>query len=208
MDILHQGIRSWYCQGDEKNRQFLLYHFNCDHQFPCLGDCCIAWLMSIIKNPVFIIFCLLFWLNQGIERIWKIHIPWVHAYFDDLLAMPVVLGISLQVFRWIHPLHHQFIFTKTQVTVGVVYFSLVFEIFLPLWSDTYTSDPYDVLCYGLGSILFYKLINKPQALGDKGKWWYLYTFLKRKWSASGCIMVLERQSVEDGFNVYAAIRLV
>ncbi|WP_373522332.1 magnesium citrate secondary transporter [Aquiflexum sp.] len=89
----------------------------------------------------------------------KIFINYVHAYLDDLLAMPVILGITLQVYRWIHPLKEKFVFSKIQVLVGWAYFSFLFEFFLPRWSSTYTADIIDVLCYGLGAIAFYKLIN-------------------------------------------------
>ncbi len=126
-----------------------------------MGGRSTSGLMSVIKNPFFIFCCLVFWFNQGIERIWNIYIPYVHAYLDDLLAMPVIFGITLQVFRWIHPLKAAFTFTKIQLFVGWLYFSLIFEVFLPWRSDIYTADPWDVVCYGIGTFLFYKIINKP-----------------------------------------------
>lgn len=116
-------------------------------------------MMSVFKNPYFLIACLLFWTNQFLEKVMKVFIPYVHAYLDDLLAMPVILGITLQVFRWIHPLKDDFVFSKTQVAVGWLYFSFLFELVLPRWSPIYTADILDVLCYGLGALAFYKLIN-------------------------------------------------
>ncbi|WP_228527768.1 magnesium citrate secondary transporter [Pararhodonellum marinum] len=95
------------------------------------------------------------------EKIQGLFIPYVHAYLDDLLAMPVILGITLQVFRWIHPQKSLFVFTKTQVIVGVIYISLIFEVFLPYLSDRYTRDLWDVLCYFIGAGLFYRFINIP-----------------------------------------------
>ena len=115
--------------------------------------------MSVFKNPYFLSACLIFWLNQFLERKLKIFIPYVHAYLDDLMAIPVVLGITLQIYRWIHPLKEGFIFSKTQVFVGWLYFSFLFEFLLPRWSSTYTADVLDVFCYGIGAIAFYKLIN-------------------------------------------------
>jgi hypothetical protein len=116
--------------------------------------------MRVIKNPFFLVSCLLFWLNQYLEKVQGIFIPFVHAYLDDLLAMPVVLGIALQVFQWIHPLKDNFRFSKVQVLVGWLYFSFLFEWLLPRWSDTYVGDPWDGVAYGLGAVLFYRLINK------------------------------------------------
>lgn len=116
-------------------------------------------MMSVFKNPYFLIACVLFWANQFLEKVMKVFIPYVHAYLDDLLAMPVILGITLQVFKWIHPLREDFVFNKTQVVVGWLYFSFLFEFLLPRWSSIYTADILDILCYGLGAITFYKLIN-------------------------------------------------
>jgi hypothetical protein len=117
--------------------------------------------MSVLKNPFFIISCVLFWINQFLERVLGIFIPYVHSYLDDLLAMPVVLGITLQAFRLFHPLKDRFIFTKSHIIIAVVYFSLIFEVLLPMKSDTYTRDPWDVLCYAIGAVAFYYWINKP-----------------------------------------------
>lgn len=115
--------------------------------------------MSVFKNPFFLIPCMLFWANQYLEKVLGIFLPWVHAYLDDLLAMPVVLGISLQIFRWIHPLKSRFTFTGTQVLVGFLYISFLFELFLPLYATQYRADAWDVACYGLGSWVFYRFIN-------------------------------------------------
>lgn len=116
--------------------------------------------MTIFKNIYFLIACTLFWINQAIERLFEIYIPFIHAYLDDLLAMPVVLGLTLQVFRWIHPLKNRFYFSKIQLLVGWIYFSLLFEVLLPRWSDIYTADLWDVVCYGIGTVIFDRLINR------------------------------------------------
>lgn len=116
--------------------------------------------MSVLKNPHFWIPALLFWVNQYLEKVQGVFIPFVHSYFDDLLAMPVILGITLQVFRWIHRAKGAFVFTKIQILVGTAYISFLFEVLLPQWSDKYTADPWDVLCYGLGSVYFYFFINR------------------------------------------------
>jgi len=116
--------------------------------------------MPVLKNPFFILPCILFWINQYLEKIQNIFIPFVHSYLDDLLAMPVVLGLTLQVYQWIHPGKNHFVFTKVQILVAVVYYSLLFEVILPLWSSRYISDPLDVLFYLLGAIWFYIWINE------------------------------------------------
>ncbi|NHE56962.1 magnesium citrate secondary transporter [Cyclobacterium plantarum] len=119
--------------------------------------------MSILKNPYFLLPALLFWVNQYLERIQAIFIPYLYSYFDDLMAMPVVLGTTLQIYRWIHPLKNGFVFTPVQVMVGLVYFSILFEGLLPIWSSTYTRDFWDVGCYLIGTVYFYFLINRNRA---------------------------------------------
>ncbi|HSI75235.1 MAG TPA: hypothetical protein VK957_05060, partial [Lunatimonas sp.] len=64
------------------------------------------------------------------------------------------------VFRYIYRNRKTFIFTKTQILIGTAYISFVFEVLLPQWSDRYTADPWDVLCYGLGAVYFYLFINR------------------------------------------------
>ncbi|HLU90748.1 MAG TPA: hypothetical protein VKZ51_13000 [Cyclobacteriaceae bacterium] len=115
--------------------------------------------MSVLKNPFFILSCVLFWVNQYLEKVRQIFIPFVHSYLDDLLLMPVALGITLQIYRWIHPAKEKFAFTKVQIAVAVIYFSILFEGLLPLWSDLYTRDLLDVVFYSIGAVLFYFLIN-------------------------------------------------
>jgi len=117
-------------------------------------------MKSVLKNPYFYIPAILFWINQILEKRFEIFIPFVHAYLDDLLAMPVILGISLIIFRIIHPLKSRFTFTKTQIIIGTAYISFLFEYLLPKWSPNYTSDPWDLACYAVGSLVFYKMINK------------------------------------------------
>jgi hypothetical protein len=116
--------------------------------------------MSVFKNPYFFIPVLLFAGNQVLEKGFGIFVPIVHAYLDDLLAMPVILGITLQIYRWIHPLKENFLFKKEHIFVAFLYVSVVFEGFLPWYSDQYIRDFWDILCYGLGAIIFYFKINR------------------------------------------------
>jgi hypothetical protein len=79
---------------------------------------------------------------------------------DDLLAIPVILGNTLQIYKKIHPKKDRFTFTKTQILVAVIYVSLVFEWFLPKFSSTYIADFMDVVCYFAGGFYFYFLVNR------------------------------------------------
>jgi hypothetical protein len=116
--------------------------------------------MTVFKNPHFLLPALLFWINQYLEKIQNIFLPYIHSYLDDLLAMPVILGITLQAFRLIYRNKKHFIFTKLQIFIGTAYISFLFEVLLPRWSGRYTADPWDVLCYALGATYFYFFINR------------------------------------------------
>ncbi|WP_111669638.1 magnesium citrate secondary transporter [Algoriphagus litoralis] len=117
--------------------------------------------MKVFKNPYFIVPVLLFSVNQILERFFKLFIPWVHSYLDDLLAIPLILGITLQIYQKIHPKRNAFSFTKVQILVAITYVAIVFELVLPRFSTTYTGDLLDVFCYFLGGFYFYFLINPP-----------------------------------------------
>jgi hypothetical protein len=117
--------------------------------------------MTVFKNPFFYFPVLIFVLNQVLERYFKLFIPFAHSYLDDLLAIPVILGITLQIYRKIHPEKDSFSFTKIQILVAIIYVSAVFEWFLPRFSTTYTSDFLDIICYFVGGFYFYFLINIP-----------------------------------------------
>tara|TARA_R110002050_G_scaffold24128_1_gene64461 strand:+ start:1664 stop:2041 length:378 start_codon:yes stop_codon:yes gene_type:complete len=115
--------------------------------------------MSIIRNPYFWTPCILFWANQYLEKIQGLFLPFLHSYLDDLLAIPVVLGITLQIFRWIYAKNKQMVFCRKQVIIGLLYFGFLFEGLLPAWSSTYVRDPFDLVCYGIGAIYFWFFIN-------------------------------------------------
>lgn len=126
-------------------------------------------MINLFKNPIFIFASIAFWANQYLEKSMRIFVPLYHSYGDDLMAMPVVFGLCLQLMRWFHPMGDQLTFSNKQVLIGLVYFSVVFEIILPLVSKTYTADPIDVLCYGLGTIVFLKFMNKPAPQSKKSR---------------------------------------
>ncbi len=109
-----------------------------------------------LKTPLVWISIVLFIINQLLERVWKIFIPYIHAYLDDLLCMPIILGLSTQIIQWIHPAKEYYHLTKTHIIIAVLFFSIVFELIYPvIYPENYTSDPIDVLCYGIGGFTFY-----------------------------------------------------
>lgn len=85
--------------------------------------------------------------------------PLLQFYLNDLLCMPLVLTLTLflqRAFTFRDPGH---VFTKYQVGIAVLYYSLGFEVILPLFMPRYTADPLDVLAYALGGWYFYLFVN-------------------------------------------------
>jgi hypothetical protein len=114
--------------------------------------------MKNLKDPVFLLFCTLFTGNKMLE-INGVFIPFVHAYMDDLICLPVILNIILFLFRkFIYP-DDQYCFPLFFILSALLMFSLAFEVLLPLRSDAYTADPWDILAYSLGGIFFHFRFN-------------------------------------------------
>jgi hypothetical protein len=116
--------------------------------------------MQLLKNKIFLASALLFSLNYLLEKGFGIFIPFIHAYMDDLLCMPVVLTLTLFLLRWLLN-NPAFILSKKQVFFAVIYFSLAFELLLPIYSDNYTSDVMDPFAYGIGAVAYYNWIQAP-----------------------------------------------
>jgi hypothetical protein len=116
--------------------------------------------MEVYRNPYFILPVFLFTANQVLEKGFDLFLPYIHSYMDDLLAMPVILGITLQIYRFIHPLKKIFKFKKEHIFVAFLYVSILFEGLLPYFSKQYIRDLFDIICYGVGSLIFYFRINR------------------------------------------------
>ena len=87
-------------------------------------------------------------------------IPVVHAWLDDVLMLPVALGAALWLHRrtgrsgtWTLPVAHAW--------VAVAVLTVVFEIVLPQIDARATADPWDVLAYTVGAVLFLVIVNRP-----------------------------------------------
>ncbi|WKV12385.1 magnesium citrate secondary transporter [Marivirga harenae] len=114
-----------------------------------------------LKNPLVYITMILFLTNQMIENWLSFTVPVIHAYLDDLLCMPVILGLSTQIIQWIHPLRDLYHLDKKAITIVVLFYSILFEGILPMVElSTYTADWIDVILYSLGGFTYYNLISK------------------------------------------------
>jgi len=83
---------------------------------------------------------------------------WFSSYADDLLLIPLVMGLALWVQQ--NVVNHQFAFQKKQIIGTWLFFSLFFEVLAPIiWSTAYTRDVLDIVAYGLGALIFAFFLN-------------------------------------------------
>lgn len=114
-----------------------------------------------LKHPLVFSSILLFLIHQIIEKAFGYSVPILHAYLDDLLCMPIVLGMGTQILQWIHPIKDLYFLDKTAIIFTVVLYSILFEAILPFVnSSIYIADWIDVAFYALGGFAFYNLVSK------------------------------------------------
>ena len=102
-----------------------------------------------------------FILYKVAEYFKLIHSWYLHSYFEDVLALPLILGFTLIIMRSLVYRTGRYELTATQIiyTLGIVI--LLFEFILPKKSNQYIQDYYDILAYLVGTLFFSFVMNKP-----------------------------------------------
>jgi len=78
-------------------------------------------------------------------------------YFNDVICIPVISGISLICMNYIFKNVRRL--SIYQVAFIVIYISVVFEFVLPQFNKYVTADLVDIFCYQIGGIIYYLIIN-------------------------------------------------
>ncbi|WKK77964.1 magnesium citrate secondary transporter [Marivirga salinae] len=100
-------------------------------------------------------------VHQLIDKAFNYSIPISHAYLDDLVCIPIILGLGTQIIQWIHPIKNLYFLDKNVIIITVIFYSILFEGILPFVNPSiYTADWIDIVMYSIGAILFYNLISK------------------------------------------------
>ena len=96
----------------------------------------------------------LFLLNVAL-KFSQIQLPaFFRFYFNDLLALPIVLSISLLLTRLLHKDPNIRLGLFTVFSVASMY-AVYFELYLPDRTARYTADVLDVVLYFSGAYIFY-----------------------------------------------------
>jgi putative effector of murein hydrolase LrgA (UPF0299 family) len=115
--------------------------------------------MAILKSPVFLICCALFVLHQFLQKVLGVAVPGIDPYLDSFLAMPILLTLLVAERRVLFKRGETYCLTVLEILITTLFVAVVAELLFPALSDRFTADWWDVLAYGLGSILFYFTIN-------------------------------------------------
>lgn len=90
-------------------------------------------------------------------KYYKLPAPdWVFFYLNDFLAIPIVATICLHAV-WLVKKDRSLRLGPVSIISLVVMFSVYFEYYLPRQSYRHTGDPWDLVCYALGGLVFYFL---------------------------------------------------
>lgn len=109
------------------------------------------------KIKYLFVVCTFLFLTGRIMVFLEIYQPsWLKNYLNDLLCMPIILTICLIGVRFIKKDKTIRISLFSALSLATFY-SLYFEVILPLIMERYTADIYDVFLYFSGALLFYWL---------------------------------------------------
>ncbi len=110
-------------------------------------------------SKLFWITFLLFAFNQLLERL-GMKVYFLYSYLDDLLCPPIVLGFTLFVQQQFTYRKRDYKFSTKALIFFWLWYSFLFEYVFPLVDKRHYSDPWDVLMYALGVLLFSKFGNR------------------------------------------------
>ncbi len=110
---------------------------------------------SPLLHPIYGICFGMYFLNR-ILRLEDIQIILFSDHIASLVALPLVLGFILTLFRWFRIASR---LSWHQVLSSFLIFSIYFEYWLPAQSARYTGDWMDVVFYGIGGIVFWVFLN-------------------------------------------------
>ena len=88
----------------------------------------------------------------------------LHFYGGDFLFIPILMT-SVKIVKSLF--NFSFKVDKIKVVVAVIYTSVVFEWLLPNEGTNFVSDPFDIVAYAFGGLLYIYFISKDTALNNQ-----------------------------------------
>lgn len=111
--------------------------------------------MKALLQPVFVISVFLY-LMVRVARLGAFELPsLINSYLTDFLCMPIILTLSCIGVRLVKRLPNLRL-TRFMIFGMTSFYALLFEYFLPNQNKIYTSDPWDVVMYFSGAVLYFQ----------------------------------------------------
>lgn len=108
---------------------------------------------------IFLFFFLLFLLNRYLEFA-GVYIPWIAGYFDDMIVLP----LCFSAFHLIYILFYKYPVTHglpvSWIIGTAIFFSVYFEVFIPLFDHRFTADGMDIIMYFSGTLVYLFFMNR------------------------------------------------
>jgi hypothetical protein len=103
--------------------------------------------------PLLIICSILFLTHLVLEKWLKIAHPFVDAYLDPLLAMPIILPLLEYERAYLFKRNTIKPFTLFEVIITTLYVSIISEVVFPWLSTRFIYDTWDFACFFAGAAL-------------------------------------------------------
>jgi hypothetical protein len=116
--------------------------------------------MNVLLRPAFLVCVVLFTIHQLMQYVFKLQIPFLNNYLDNLLAMPVILTLLWAERRWLFNKGDHYHLPIFEGVIATIYIIIIGEWLFPALSHRFTSDWLDIPFYLLGTVLFYVLIER------------------------------------------------
>ncbi len=115
--------------------------------------------MHTFKHPVFITCAVVFALHQLMQKGFRVSMPLLDCYLDNILCLPILFSMLLAERRWWW-LRREYTLPPWEVATTTLLLIFLFEWAFPVWSPHFTADYWDVPLYIIGAAFFYFAINK------------------------------------------------
>ncbi|WP_397299086.1 hypothetical protein [Nonlabens ulvanivorans] len=111
--------------------------------------------VSLVTLHIVALICMLMYAAvQFMKLVQYESYPFIFSYLNDILVIPIIATICLHVL-WMVKKNYQLRIGVLSLISLVVLYSYYFEYYLPLNSERYTRDVWDIGCYVAGAVIFY-----------------------------------------------------
>lgn len=118
------------------------------------------------RDPVCVVSCALYALNRwGLKP--RLHSPFLHDHFNDLLLIPCALPLLLRMHRWLGLRTHDLPPEPAEIALYCCLWSVLFEVIGPRLVTWSVGDPWDAVAYAIGGIV-------------SGCWWNRHWVARRE----------------------------